>query len=108
MSETNLQGADLRGANLEETNLRGANLQGTYLIEVKLTYKQIKSTCHWKEAAYTNGYWNKTEKKWITLDEKFSQKEIEKIEKKIKEIQQKEPIDLSIEGYVNCHQWGKK
>ncbi len=72
LKRANLGGADLRGAFLWEADLQGANLW-----DANLKFKQIKLACFWEQAIYTGASWNKTEEKWIVVDEEANQREIE-------------------------------
>jgi proteasome lid subunit RPN8/RPN11 len=62
--KANFESADLQGAVLQDTNLQGANLRGANLTENKtLTFKQIKSTCNWKDAVFKSD--NNQQKEFI-------------------------------------------
>jgi proteasome lid subunit RPN8/RPN11 len=62
--KANFESADLQGAILQDTNLQGVNLRGANLTENKtLTFKQIKSTCNWKDAIFKSD--NNQQKEFI-------------------------------------------
>ncbi|MGL5833132.1 MAG: pentapeptide repeat-containing protein, partial [Waterburya sp.] len=89
---TYLRYADLRGVVLKDADLMGAVLWGTE----NLSNQQIKSTCSWEKAIYTDAEWNKAKGKWIAVDEKANQKKIE-------EIKQDKASDP--ENFPNCSRW---
>ena len=94
LSLANLQQASLWQANLQQAYLSLANLQGTFVIDTKkLTSKQIKSTCFWKQAIY-KGEWNEIEEAWVAI-EPDNTNFIEEL-KKDTASDPEEPIDCSL------------
>ncbi|MEQ8465647.1 nSTAND1 domain-containing NTPase [Coleofasciculus sp. E1-EBD-02] len=56
LSYAELSGANLSGADLQYADLQGANLQGADLTEADLTPAQVKVTCNWQEANYSDKF----------------------------------------------------
>ena len=54
--KANLQEANLWQANLQEADLWAANLQKAVIDTEKVTFKQIKLACHWKDAIHKSEY----------------------------------------------------
>jgi uncharacterized protein YjbI with pentapeptide repeats len=80
LSNANLSIADLSNANLSNANLSNAYLTGASLDEVQnLTNKQIKTTCKWDEAIYTEAEWDNAQYKWMPKDSVKNQKKIDEI-----------------------------
>ena len=75
-----LEGANLVGANLVGAYLRGANLVGAYLFGVRnLSNIQIKLTCNWEQAIYTDAELDFENRQWIAKDKQANQQKIESI-----------------------------
>lgn len=80
LSNAILYGGNFKGANLKGANLKGAYLEGANLDEVKnLTLEQIKLSCNWGKAVYTEASWSDLHEKWIAKDKKANQVKINEI-----------------------------
>ncbi len=81
LTEVNLENADLSNAYFNKTILIGSNLRGANLFKAKkLSKDQIKLSCNWDQAIYTEANWDNEELKWIPKDKKANQKKIKSIE----------------------------
>ena len=93
---TNFYRTNFKNADLSDADLRGANLEGANLGYTEISYSQIKSTCFWDRAIYTNSVWNKKEKKLEPVDKQANQE-------KIKEIRQDKAS--APENRPDCSKW---
>ncbi len=99
LSKANLENANLSNAYFTETILKSSNLRGANLFKTRnLNLDEIKLSCNWDEAIYTEANWDEEQLKWIAKNGEANQKEIEKMKNDHSSDPQEPP---------NCNEWKK-